>query len=328
MKNTKKYWKQWIYLDRRERNGIVVFALILSIVNIGGTFFEHQTEKEILVIKQLEASSASSTEGTPRSNAPAKTQMDIRSDQSSNASNFQKKRQNLSEKPLRSAQKETPMTPVIPVDLRLNPNTADASALAELGLSDGQVRNVINYRDKVGPFGSKEELLKLYTLDESDYKRIAAHIEIPTTPSVETSHEPVVTQKEEIEFQRVMDINSAPAEEWEELRGIGPYYAQKIIGYREKLGGFFHVDQIKETWDVPPEIIEENKSFLKVDTQVSTIDLTSADYKTLIKHPYLNKRHTKLLLKLQGKNINIDEQIMLDIFSGEEWQKVKHYLSW
>lgn len=328
MKNSKKNWKKWIYIDRKERNGIVIFALILSAINIGGTFIEHQNQKEILVLNHLKTSPPTSLDKVNPSvtHSASHTRKSLK--HPDKKPNSRAKQQAISQNQLHSEQKKSTHKTEIAEDLILNPNTAGPEQLKQLGLNEGQVSNLINYRDKVGSFQAKEDLLQLYTIDEDDYRRIAPHVVIPKRDFEPEPRDISANQQDKKEFLRKIDVNSATAADWEELKGIGPYYASKIIRYREKLGGFFYVDQIKETWDLPPELIDNNREFLDVQSPVQRMDLASANYKMLIQHPYLNKRHTKLLLKLQGKKIDIDEKIMRDIFSEEEWEKAKHYLSW
>ena len=45
-----------------------------------------------------------------------------------------------------------------------------------------------------------------------------------------------------------MDINSAQADDFQTLPGIGPVLAQAIVDYREEIGGFYFVEELM---DVP-----------------------------------------------------------------------------
>ena len=45
---------------------------------------------------------------------------------------------------------------------------------------------------------------------------------------------------------QAIDINTADSAAWVALNGIGPGFAKRIMTYREKLGGFYQVDQLKE----------------------------------------------------------------------------------
>lgn len=312
----------------------MIFAIILSVINIGGTFIEHQTEKEILILKQNTERDDTQFVQENRSKSYRVTEKTTRTLQyAEKKDDIDLMDEAIGQKDVSIAhagKKNTEESATIDRDheLKLNPNTAGISDLVKIGLSEGQARNLVNYREKVAPFENKNNLLKLYTLDEEDFQRIADHIVVPKQASEKNESLSKTQEKTEFDNTRTIDINSASAVEWEELRGIGPYYAGKIVRYREKLGGFSDVDQIKETWDLPSEVIDNNRQHLSVETPIQALDILSADFKTLIQHPYLNKKQVRLLLKLQGKNIKIDEKIMRDIFSDEEWHKIKPYLKW
>ena len=48
-----------------------------------------------------------------------------------------------------------------------------------------------------------------------------------------------------------MDVNSADTTALIDLPGIGSKLALRIINFREKLGGFYAIEQLKETYGLP-----------------------------------------------------------------------------
>ena len=65
--------------------------------------------------------------------------------------------------------------------------------------------------------------------------------------------------------QAAIDINTADSTAWVALNGIGPGFAKRIITYREKLGGFYQVDQLKEVYGLDSVWVNENKGILKIE---------------------------------------------------------------
>jgi competence protein ComEA len=68
----------------------------------------------------------------------------------------------------------------------------------------------------------------------------------------------------------VLDINSASAEEFETIRGIGPVLAQRIVEYRVKRGSFQKIDDLLEVAGIGMVNLEDFRPHLRVSATVST----------------------------------------------------------
>lgn len=95
-----------------------------------------------------------------------------------------------------------------------------------------------------------------------------------------------------------IDINFADQKAWESLPGIGPYYAKLILNYRNKLGGFSQLEQIKETWNLPDSIFQKALPFLIFNQGVQKrINLNTCDEAELAAHPYISEYQAKAIVK-------------------------------
>jgi competence protein ComEA len=61
-----------------------------------------------------------------------------------------------------------------------------------------------------------------------------------------------------------VNINSASRRELEELPGIGPTLAERIVDYREKTGGFRSVDELKQVSGIGDKKFDELKDLVEV----------------------------------------------------------------
>lgn len=61
-----------------------------------------------------------------------------------------------------------------------------------------------------------------------------------------------------------ININKATVQELEQLKGVGPKIAQKIVDYREKSGPFKKPEDITLVQGIGPKILEENKELISV----------------------------------------------------------------
>jgi competence ComEA-like helix-hairpin-helix protein len=129
---------------------------------------------------------------------------------------------------------------------------------------------------------------------------------------------------------QAIDINTADSAAWVALNGIGPGFAKRIMTYREKLGGFYQVDQLKEVYGLDSLWVKENKAILKVGAGVYRfLAINQVEWKDF-KHPYLPYGQSKVVLayrKQHGvlKDFEALEKIqLLDIVA---WKRLKPYLS-
>ncbi len=130
--------------------------------------------------------------------------------------------------------------------------------------------------------------------------------------------------------QQAIDINTADSAAWVALNGIGPGFAKRIMTFREKLGGFYQVDQLKEVYGLDSLWVKENKAILKVGAGVYRfLAINQVEWKDF-KHPYLPYGQSKVVLayrKQHGvlKDFEALEKIqLLDLVA---WKRLKPYLS-
>ena len=132
-----------------------------------------------------------------------------------------------------------------------NPNTMTEEEGRRIGLTDRQIRNIINYRDKGGKFYSKSDLAKLYTISEEDFAQLEPFIVLPevarrTMQKAETelkSGQQEETKTKEKKSIPIVDLNTVDSLTLVELPQIGPYMAMRILEFRDKLGGYVDKEQ-------------------------------------------------------------------------------------
>lgn len=70
-----------------------------------------------------------------------------------------------------------------------------------------------------------------------------------------------------------VDLNTATAEQLAEvLIGIGPSKAQAIVEYRERNGGFTHIDELVNVRGIGLHTVDQNRSRLLIDGKPSKVD--------------------------------------------------------
>lgn len=232
----------------------------------------------------------------------------------------------------------SPTKKVITVNKKKNllfhfdPNIATAKDFIHLGLNTKIANNIIKYRNKGGHFNKKEDFKKIYGVNLDIYQRLEPYIDIPVSSKrkeeITTTKFKKKTQKNNPVF---VDINKSTASDWQQLKGIGEKRAERIIKYREKLGGFGTVYQVAETWGLPDSTFQAIKPFLQESPILQKIKINTISFKELLKHPLFNYNKTQIIINYRYQHG--DYHSMKDIkkvggsFTDADFDKIAPYLS-
>lgn len=175
-----------------------------------------------------------------------------------------------------------------------DPNTLSTQGWKKLGLRDKTIHTIQNYISKGGHFKKPENLQKIYGLFPDEYERIAPYIKIE---SVAENTENAITNKSVLDNQpaktysprySVIDINTADTSAFITLPGIGSKLAARIVNFRDKLGGFYSINQVGETFGLPDSTFQKIKQYLKLENVlVKKININTATVDELKAHPYI-----------------------------------------
>ena len=214
-----------------------------------------------------------------------------------------------------------------------DPNRADSATFVRLGLAPWQARNALKYRAKGGVWRSADDFARLYGLSQADFERLRPYIRIrpeeaarPARRSREEKQTFVRTEK--LAEGSVVDLNAADTTLLKRIPGIGSYYAGKICRYREQLGGFVSVGQIAEVEGLPQGI--ERWFAVGERPEVKKINVNRADFKTLVRHPYLDYEQVKVIvthIRKFGPLTGWDDLRLYKEFSEDDFRRLAPYFA-
>jgi DNA uptake protein ComE-like DNA-binding protein len=129
-----------------------------------------------------------------------------------------------------------------------------------------------------------------------------------------------------------IDLNSADSTLLCRIPGIGEKTAAAILRYRKRLGGYTHVAQIAEAahWVTPDQLQTWEQQWLRVNASaVQQLSVNTADFKDLLRHPYLDYPQVKALFSIRQNKGNIsswDEITATGIFTPDDVNRLQPYL--
>jgi len=213
-----------------------------------------------------------------------------------------------------------------------DPNTATAIEWKRLGLKDKTIETIQKYLSKGGRFYKAEDISKIWGLHPEDIKRLLPYINIeqkkteyaPTNQQAkQTSYDSKITQP--------LDINTADTAAFIALPGIGSKLAQRIINFRDKLGGFNSVDQVGETFGLPDSTFQKIRSrLISTNAPVKKININTALLDEMKIHPYIRYAVANAIMQYRtqhGNFLSVIDLKKIMIITDDIYKKMEPYIT-
>ncbi|MGB4843688.1 MAG: helix-hairpin-helix domain-containing protein [Ferruginibacter sp.] len=216
-----------------------------------------------------------------------------------------------------------------------DPNTLPVEGWVKLGIREKTANSINKYVSKGGRFYKPEDIAKIWGLHDDEVKRLLPYVRITPKPQVEySSYKNTETYKayEKPAFKiENIDINKADTAAFIALPGIGSKLANRIIAFREKLGGFYKIEQVAETFALPDSVFQKIKINLIVsDAATKKLDINSATVDELKAHPYIryNIANAIVQYRLQhGAFSTVSDIKKILIVTDDIFNKAEPYLT-
>ena len=152
-------------------------------------------------------------------------------------------------------------------------------------------------------------------------------IKIKKAPAVKKAQQPRYIKKKIEPF----DINEADTSAFIALPGIGSKLAARIVLFREKLGGFYDKEQIREVFGLHDSVFQKISPLLECNPQkVKKIEINSAEIETLKVHPYIRWKVANALVTYRsqhGSFTTADDLSKIENVDEDALKKMMPYIS-
>jgi competence protein ComEA len=127
-----------------------------------------------------------------------------------------------------------------------------------------------------------------------------------------------------------IDINLADTAAFIAFPGIGSRLADRIIRFREKLGGFYSIDQIGEVYGLADSVFQKIKPFLLAGPyDLKKININTATLEELKAHPYIRYAIANSIVQYRNQHGNftsIEELKKIVLITNDTYEKISAYL--
>lgn len=172
--------------------------------------------------------------------------------------------------------------------------TASIDELTSMGLSRKVAYNIQKFITAGGIISNDEDLLEIYGMDSLQLIRAVPYIIYGIVPIHEKTFTDLKKKYTPKTHQRIIDLNQASIEELESLNGIGALSAERIIKFRDFIGGFISPDQLLDCRCLYPETYEKIKDQLTVSGLPRVIFINEVNLDS-ITHPFITKKMLGLI---------------------------------
>lgn len=215
-----------------------------------------------------------------------------------------------------------------------DPNNLDTQGWMSLGFTEKQAKSLLKYKASLGAFKSKEDVSNSYVVSEKKFEELKDFIQISKVINESEIKEKQKFEdfnKEEAQTEKLyLDLNSADSMQLLTLKGIGPFYAGKIIQYRKELGFYVKKEQLLEIWNFDPIKLGEIENNIWVDTTyILKVSINIDSSAVLKKHPYINWNIANAIVnyrKQHGQFTSIEALKKIVLINDSLFLKLQPYI--
>lgn len=129
----------------------------------------------------------------------------------------------------------------------------------------------------------------------------------------------------------IIAVNTADSAAWETLPGIGPTLAARLVRFREKLGGFYSIAQVAETYGLPDSTFKKIQASLRLDSgSLKKLNINQMDERSLAQHPYIRYKLARLIVQyrsVHGPFSQPGDLYNIPLVNDSIYRKLEKYIS-
>lgn len=132
------------------------------------------------------------------------------------------------------------------------------------------------------------------------------------------------TKKEKLKAGQTIDLNAVSSETLTQIPGIGITFAERIIEYRNALGGFIHLDQLREIKGISMNKYSKILPYIVLKKAHHKFDINQAH----LSHPYLNEQQIEAIKSIcgNGKIQSVEDLTESEHFTVKDLNRLEPYI--
>lgn len=202
-------------------------------------------------------------------------------------------------------------------------NYVKETDLLNYGIQDKSVKQILSLRNSGLKIFTQTDLIN--SSIDSNSKRILLK-RLKFFPEKKYFDKSFDSNKERIS----LDLNAADTNAIDQLKGMSRSMARRVCKYRERLGGFISIDQLKEVWGMDSASYDVLKQTGMLQKKVKKININTSDVNTLGAHPYIGYGMAKLIVNYRvqhGDYSKIEDLYEIHVMNADIFSKIEAYIT-
>jgi DNA uptake protein ComE-like DNA-binding protein len=218
-----------------------------------------------------------------------------------------------------------------------NPNFINDYKGYTLGMSIDEINRLHAFRKQNQYVNSPEEFQKVTLVSDSLLAIISPYFRFPewtqkTKRKSEVGNKVAKNSEYDQNSIVIKDLNKATSEDLKSVHGIGDKLSQRILKFRNRLGGFLVDDQLYDVYGLEPHVVKiALKSFRVIEKpDIKKININMASLEEMVQLVYLRKSVAQRIVEYRNINGGIssfDELTEIEDFPSDKIDRIKLYLT-
>jgi competence ComEA-like helix-hairpin-helix protein len=214
-----------------------------------------------------------------------------------------------------------------------NPNYLDDYKAYQLNIPTEAVDKLKAFRSQDKFVNSAKEFQKVTEISDSLLATISPYFKFPEWEKPRKIVPDTLIEKPLNPAKIILkDLNGATAQELQKVNGIGQVLSERIIKFRNLLGGFVTEDQLLDVYGLTPEVVNRAKQYFKVlsSPSITKININTASAYNISRCAYIKYGLAKKIVMYReevGRISNFTELTKIQDFPANKIERIKLYLT-
>lgn len=212
-----------------------------------------------------------------------------------------------------------------------NPNFMTDYKGYTLEMTIEEIDRLLEFRSKDQWINSKAQFQAVTQVSDEWMEKYSQYFKFPDWVVAAEARKSKSTNKTSLSYADKKDLNSVTESDLIEVSGIGETLAGRILNYREKLGGFVDIIQLKDVYGLKADVISnlEATIALKQPVEVEKQDINTISVLDLSELPYFDYELSRSIvnfIKLRQGIKSFEELSKIEGFPNYKLDRIQLYL--